>query len=434
MRHLSCLGIIIIMGLFLPGAARGVNHITFGTVHPGDTLWVDVPVTIDIFIENSDSIMAWQIPFLVYSPDGATWAWNNAPGGYGQTIKFVTIVPGTRMDINWDLSDGLIVNEKSLDGVSPDSLLIAGIKMNQPGMGTGPSQRMVSLHLTPATVPPGEVKTICIDTCFSPPAGHTSLIDKYGNPLSISVTRPVCFYVARCTPDEDLDGWCDYRDNCPAQYNPDQADADGDGIGNACDNCPAVFNPDQHDTDGDGIGDLCDNCPAIVNTNQYDSDADGIGDLCDNCPAVANPNQTDGDADGFGDACDNCPGLANANQLDTDGDGVGDLCDNCPQVANADQHDADGDGLGDACDNCPGVPNASQIDGDGDGIGNHCDNCPTIANASQEDTDHDDIGDACEGTSTYQCGDNNGDGWINIGDCVYLINFIFKGGHPPCQP
>ncbi len=35
-------------------------------------------------------------------------------------------------------------------------------------------------------------------------------------------------------------------------------DNDLDGILNHVDNCPALFNPDQADSDGDGIGDICD--------------------------------------------------------------------------------------------------------------------------------------------------------------------------------
>ncbi|MBD3331670.1 hypothetical protein GF356_02375 [candidate division GN15 bacterium] len=50
------------------------------------------------------------------------------------------------------------------------------------------------------------------------------------------------------------------------------------------------------------------------------------------------------------------------------------------------------------------------------------------------DSDGDGIGDACEGGGEYQCGDINIDGWINVGDCVYLINFIFRDGSPPCEP
>ncbi len=36
-------------------------------------------------------------------------------------------------------------------------------------------------------------------------------------------------------PDQDHDGIPDFRDNCPAVYNPDQADSDHNGVGDACD-------------------------------------------------------------------------------------------------------------------------------------------------------------------------------------------------------
>lgn len=39
--------------------------------------------------------------------------------------------------------------------------------------------------------------------------------------------------------DTDDDNACDWADNCPDDYNPDQTDSDGDGTGNACDqDCP----------------------------------------------------------------------------------------------------------------------------------------------------------------------------------------------------
>ena len=68
-----------------------------------------------------------------------------------------------------------------------------------------------------------------------------------------------------CTPlvaDTDSDGDLDINDNCPLDYNGDQADAELDGRGDVCDNCPATSNTDQLDTDGDGLGDVCDPCPA----------------------------------------------------------------------------------------------------------------------------------------------------------------------------
>ncbi len=196
--------------------------------------------------------------------------------------------------------------------------------------------------------------------------------------------------------DSDGDGYGDACDNCPGDYNPGQEDSDGDGYADACDNCPADFNPDQEDSDGDGVGDLCDSCPDDYNPGQEDSDGDGYADACDNCPEDSNPGQEDLDGDGVGDLCDSCPDDYNPGQEDSDSDGLGDLCDNCPDDSNPAQKDRDGDGAGDQCDNCPDDSNPGQEDPDGDGLGDLCDNCPTDSNPDQEDLDGDGIGDLCD--------------------------------------
>lgn len=74
--------------------------------------------------------------------------------------------------------------------------------------------------------------------------------------------------------DNDEDGVNDDVDNCPATYNPDQADLDQDGTGDACD----------LDADGDEVSNESDNCPTVANADQLDSDEDGQGDLCDETP------------------------------------------------------------------------------------------------------------------------------------------------------
>lgn len=272
-----------------------------------------------------------------------------------------------------------------MDGIPTDSLLM-GLAPLTDRMPPGPLEHCLSMHLTPKSSG-GGVSTLCVDSAWIPPAGSFIFVTDAGPAYVPQYSGPYCFPVKACSIDDDADGVCDYSDNCAGQYNPDQADTDADGYGDECDNCSLLENADQADFDGDGSGDVCDNCPDIPNSDQADTDGDGIGDLCDICPADYDPDQLDSDDDGTGDVCDNCPTMSNPQQADNDSDGIGNPCDNCPLIANPDQTDTDGDG----------------------------------------------IGDLCESTSE-QCGDTNADGWINIGDAVYLINFIFQNGPPPCQP
>ncbi|MCP4704437.1 MAG: hypothetical protein GY865_07485, partial [candidate division Zixibacteria bacterium] len=259
-------------------------------------------------------------------------------------------------------------------------------------------------------------------------------------------------------------------DNCVDIANPDNFNYDGDSFGNLCDNCPTVPNDDQADTDGDGVGNACDNCVSIPNTIQTNSDGDSFGDLCDNCPNFTSENQTDNDDDGEGDVCDddddddgilddgdlsgvigdypcpdgvttncddNCSNKYNPTQEDADGDGIGDLCDNCPDDYNPEQSDNEGDGLGDICDDDDdddGILDDGDLSGTigdypcPDGATTNCDdNCQYISNSGQDDSDADGEGDVCD----WECGEANNDASLNIGDVVYISQYLLQNGPEP---
>jgi hypothetical protein len=152
-----------------------------------------------------------------------------------------------------------------------------------------------------------------------------------------------------------------------------ELDTDGDFIRDAIDNCPANCNAYQLDADSDGTGDVCDAEPGCGGNGQpacevpCDADADGIYTVIDNCPNNANPQQKDGDGDGIGDVCDPSPGCGGGcgqpvceGLADSDGDYVRDAIDNCPAICNALQMDADSDGAGDVCDATPDCGGAGQ--------------------------------------------------------------------------
>jgi Zn-dependent metalloprotease len=134
-----------------------------------------------------------------------------------------------------------------------------------------------------------------------------------------------------CDDDMDGDGFKNWEDICPTRNSPyryaECDDWDADLIPDVSDNCPEIPNFSQQDTDGDFVGDVCepdhdgdgveddhDNCIRVANPGQENGDGDCFGDACDGCPTTfeicaitiyQTPLQPDSDEDGIPDACDN---------------------------------------------------------------------------------------------------------------------------------
>jgi hypothetical protein len=111
-------------------------------------------------------------------------------------------------------------------------------------------------------------------------------------------TNPWCGYPTAVAADTDNDGTADFIDNCQANYNPQQLDADYDGVGDVCDTTPG-----------------CGGCGGAACEQYADADHDGTPDVVDNCPNTCNSQHLDADNDGVGDVCDTTPGCGGCGQV-----------------------------------------------------------------------------------------------------------------------
>jgi hypothetical protein len=308
--------------------------------------------------------------------------------------------------------------------------------------------------------------------------------DGYGDPWHPENTCPDdnCPYVYN--PDQsdaDGDGTGDVCDSC--------TDTDGDGYGNpgfpenVCeeDNCPLVYNPEQEDSDSDGAGDSCDICPSHPQDDccnpsgsnlppQITSSTDAVATPSPDVPFVYVATASDFDCDGSElvisflgvpswctVSADTISGLVDCDYADTSFKVTvsdGSLADTVVVIVTIDYSNVPPSitavadtvnvafmesfvyypAIVDPDDSAhlityPEIPQWCAVQNDSVfGVAPDAISSETLTVVAQDFCKADTLSFLVR---TYLCGDCNGDGVLEPGDVVSLLNYLFKNGPAP---
>ncbi len=205
---LSC-AVAILCGaiVILPAAATAANRVDITTGRTGqpaaDTVFLGSHYEFRIALENEVTLGGISLGLTFSTPDGVEWRWDPQPHGYGPTGlgtggHYLTVVSQSRMDpvtSVWDFSS-LLVSEPNMDGISPDTVF-PGAAANSGGLPPGPLQDMMAIHYTALRTGSSDVGTICVDSCFVPPAGSWLFVDAATTATIVpDFAGPYCWPVA----------------------------------------------------------------------------------------------------------------------------------------------------------------------------------------------------------------------------------------------
>jgi len=200
MKRIIVLLATMLLSFGLVNAANNVNIQISGVTD--DSLRIGVAATLDVYLENDYVLGGMSLGFQVWSPDGATWAWNNV-GGFGATTGCVTVEAG-RLDPavgtgSFDMT-GLLVTEQNVDEAGRDTIMCGGVAMSK-GLPIGPLAHLYSYNFLPGN-PAGpaalDARTLCFDSCFVPPSGAFVFVDLFGAanpPITLWQPGGICFPV-----------------------------------------------------------------------------------------------------------------------------------------------------------------------------------------------------------------------------------------------
>jgi len=147
-----------------------------------------------IWIENAEKLEGMVLGFIFSSDYGTEWDWLDVNGDGSQT-ECIKVEEGCRMyppGNIWDLVGGLLITEYDINGVSPDSIMIAGIAMLK-GLPVGELEHMISVYFKPTST-----GILCVDSASMPPSGtfsfdgYTPIVTWPSGGLCLPVIEMVC--------------------------------------------------------------------------------------------------------------------------------------------------------------------------------------------------------------------------------------------------
>ncbi len=158
---------------FSPVAAENVIGIDVILIQ--DTISIHYPTSFDFSIGNDVQLGGLSLGFKVFSPDGVTWTWISECMA-GMDPGFVCIVPGSRADGQFSYGGFPLDPASEVDGISPDYFIFGGPAVAG-GIAPGQLEHMFSAHFQAGGVEPYDVGILCIDSSFIPPSGAFVFLD-----------------------------------------------------------------------------------------------------------------------------------------------------------------------------------------------------------------------------------------------------------------